>query len=118
MRFMMLYKPGAESTTPPTPEHLATMGAFIQQMTQEGVLLATEGLHHSAKGARVRINGGEYIVTDGPFTETKELVAGFAIIQASSKDEAIVHAKRFLALMGEGESEIRQMHDAPPMAHR
>jgi hypothetical protein len=56
---------------------------------------------------------GQYLVTDGPFTETKELIAGFAIIQVGSKEEAIEHAKRFLDLAGEGESEVRQMHDTP-----
>ena len=115
MRFMMLYKPGHEDT-PPTPEHMAEMGKFIQQMASEGVLLATDGLQSSKKGSRVRISGGKFTVTDGPFTETKELVAGFAIVQASSKEHAIDLAKRFLSVVGEGESEIRLMHDAPALA--
>src|SRR2546427_5477459 len=101
MRFMMLYKPGVEATAPPTKEQMAEMGKFIEEMAKGGVLLATDGLQPSSKGARVRVSGGKFIVTDGPFTETKELIAGYAIVQVKSKDEAIEHAKRFLKLMGE-----------------
>jgi hypothetical protein len=114
MRFILLYKPGREATTPPSPEHMAEMGRFIQDMAKSGVLIATDGLQSSSKGARVLLESkGQYLVTDGPFTETKELIAGFAIIQVGSKEEAIEHAKRFLDVAGEGQSEIRQMHDTP-----
>lgn len=112
MRFMMLYKPGKESTIPPTPEHIAEMGRYIEKLSKTGVLLATDGLQHSAKGARVRIADGRFTVTDGPFAEAKEVIGGFAIVQAKSKEEAIELAKDFLAMVGEGESEVRQMHDA------
>ncbi len=90
------------------------MAKLIEEMAKAGVLLATDGLQPSSKGARVRISGGKFTVTDGPFTEAKELIAGHAIVQVKSKEEAIEWAKRFLKVMGEGESEIRQMHDAPP----
>lgn len=110
---MMLYKPGTESDAPPTQQEIATMGQFIQDMAQAGVLIATDGLQPSSKGARVRISGGKFTVIDGPFTETKELIAGYAIVQAKSKGEAIELAKRFLEVVGEGESEIRLMHDEP-----
>ena len=113
MRFMMLYKPGKESDAPPTQQEIAEMGRFIEEMAREGVLLATDGLQPSSKGAKVRISNGKFTVTDGPFTETKELIAGFAIVQARSKQEAIELAKRFLTVVGEGESEIRLMHDQP-----
>ena len=113
MRFMMLYKPGSESDTPPSPQHIAEMGRFIEEMAREGVLLSTDGLQPSSRGARVRISGGKFTVTDGPFTETKELIAGYAIVQAKSKQDAIELAKRFLKVVGEGESEIRLMHDVP-----
>jgi hypothetical protein len=113
MRFMMLYKPGTESDAPPTQQEMETMGQFIQDMAKAGVLIATDGLQPSSKGARVRISGGKFSVTDGPFTETKELIAGYAIVQAKSKEEAIELAKRFLEVVGEGESEIRLMHDEP-----
>jgi len=108
---MAIYKPGFESDAPPTAKEMADMGALIHEMTQKGVLLATDGLQSSRKGARVAIDNGTFTVTDGPFTETKELVAGFAIIQVPSKDEAIEWTKRFLSVVGKGQSEIRQMHD-------
>ena len=111
MRFMMLYKPGQEDVSP-TPEHIAEMGRYIEKLSKAGVLLATDGLQSSSKGARVRISDGRFTVTDGPFAEAKEVIGGFAIVEATSKAEAIELAKDFLALVGEGESEVRQMHDA------
>jgi hypothetical protein len=116
MRFMMLYKPGTEAQGPPSPEHMAGIGRLIDDMTRSGVLLATDGLQPSSKGARLRISGDKFTVTDGPFLETKELIAGYAIIAASSKEDAIQHGKGFLTVMGEGECEIRQMHDMAPAA--
>jgi hypothetical protein len=113
MRFMMLYKPGTESDAPPTQQEIQEMGKFIDQMARAGVLIATDGLQQSSKGARVRISDGKFTVIDGPFTETKELIAGYAIVQAKSKQEAIELAKQFLKVVGEGESEIRLMHDTP-----
>ena len=113
MRFMTLYKPGKESDAPPTQKEMADMGQLIEEMAKAGVLIATDGLQPSSKGARVRISDGKFTVTDGPFTEAKELVAGYAIIQAKSKEEAIELTKRFLKVVGEGESEIRLMHDVP-----
>ncbi len=71
MRFLCLYKPAKEEGTPPQPEEIATMGKLIEEMTKAGVLLATEGCQPSAKGARIRLNGGKFTVIDGPFTETK-----------------------------------------------
>jgi hypothetical protein len=112
MRFMMLYKPGTESDAPPTQQEMEDMGHLIQEMAHSGVLIATDGLLSSSKGARVRISDGKLTVTDGPFAETKELIAGYAIVQVNSKDEAIELAKRFLNVVGHGESEIRLMHDA------
>ncbi|MDB4951518.1 MAG: hypothetical protein JWM27_4167 [Gemmatimonadetes bacterium] len=113
MRFMTIYKPGVDQETagPPSEKRMAEMGAFINEMAAAGVLLATDGLQASSKGARVKLVDGDFVVTDGPFAETKELIAGYAIVNVASKDEAIHWTKRFLALMGEGESEIRLMHD-------
>ena len=113
MRFMMLYKPGRESDAPPSPEEMAKVGRLIEEMARAGVLPATDGLAPSSKGARVRIDGGTFTVVDGPFAETKELISGYAIVNATSKEHAIELAKRFLEVMGEGESEIRLMHEAP-----
>jgi hypothetical protein len=110
MRFMTIYKT-RETNAPPTPEHMAAMGAFIDELTKAGILIMTDGLQASAKGARVRQSEGKVTVIDGPFTETKELIAGFAIVNVKSKDEAIALTKRFLAIAGDGESEIRQMYE-------
>ena len=120
MRFMMIYKPadpaGMEAGVPPTQDEMAKMGAFIGEMAKSGVLLAADGLQPSSKGARVRLSNGKLTVTDGPFTETKELIAGFAIVQVKSMAEVVELAERFLKLAGDGESEIRLMHDAPAFA--
>jgi hypothetical protein len=117
MRFMMIYRPAdtkdMEAGVPPTPQEMARMGEFIGEMAKAGILLATDGLLPSSKGARVRLSGGKLTVTDGPFTETKELIAGFAIVQLKSKAEAVEMAERFLKIAGDGESEIRQMYDTP-----
>jgi len=114
MRFMTIYKPGEETTTPPTQEHIAAMGKFIEELAKSGVLIMTDGLQHSSKGARVRLNGdGSFKIIDGPFTETKEIIGGYAIINVKSKAEAIELKKRFLKVAGGGESEIREMHDQP-----
>ena len=107
-RYLCIYK-AIERDTPPTTEEMASMGALIEEMTNAGVLLSTEGCLPSAKGARVRRDGDKYTVTDGPFTEAKELVAGFALMECASKEEAITWTKRFLECAGEGESEIRQI---------
>jgi hypothetical protein len=112
MRFMSLYKPGKESTAPPSPQEMADMGRLIEDMTKAGVLLATDGLQPSAKGSRVRLAEEKFTVTDGPFAETKELVAGYAILEVKSKAEAIELTKKFLKVVGGGECEIRLMHDA------
>lgn len=89
------------------------MAQLLDDMAKAGVLLAVEGCRPSKYGARVRIDGGKYTVTDGPFPETKELIAGLCMLQTKTRDEAIEWTKRFLALVGEGESEIRQLHDVP-----
>ena len=114
MRFMTIYKPGEESTTPPSPEHMEAMGKFIEELATSGVLIQTDGLGHSSKGARVRMNAdGSFKVVDGPFTEAKEIIGGYAIINVKSKAEAVELTKRFLKVAGGGESEIREMYEQP-----
>lgn len=113
MRFLCLYKPSKSEGTPPTQQEMADMGKLIEEQMKSGTLLATEGCLPSAKGARVRLSGGKYTVTDGPFTESKELVAGFALIRANSKEEAIEQVKNFLKVAGDGETELRQIFEAP-----
>ncbi len=111
MRFLSIYKT-VETNTPPTAEEMATMGKLVEQGFREGWLVATEGCLPSALGARVRRANGKITATDGPFTETKELVGGFAILKANSREEAVELTKRFLSLDGDGECEIRQLYEA------
>jgi hypothetical protein len=91
---------------------MAEMGKLIEAWMKSGRLLATEGCLPSALGARIRMTGGKFNVVDGPFTESKELVGGFALIRAASKSEAIEFTKEFLEVAGDGETEIRQVYEA------
>jgi hypothetical protein len=109
MRFLCLYKPAKPEGTPPTQKEMAEMGKLIEDSMKSGKLLATEGCLPSALGARVRLSGGKFNVVDGPFTESKELVAGFALIQAPTKAEAVEFIKDFLKVAGDGETEMRQI---------
>jgi len=111
MRFLSMYK-SAERGVPPSQEEMARMGKLVEEGFKAGWLLATEGCLPSALGARVRNSSGKLTVTDGPFTEAKEVVGGFAILQANSKQEAIQLAKDFLQVVGEGECELRQIYEA------
>jgi hypothetical protein len=113
MRFLCLYKPAKPEGTPPTQQEMAEMGQLIEESMKSGKLLATEGCLPSALGARVRLTGGKFNALDGPFTESKELVAGFALIQAPSKAEAIEFIKDFLKVAGDGETEMRQVYEQP-----
>src|SRR5579862_62961 len=88
MKFLCIYKPGKPEGTPPAPEHMAEMGKLIGEGIKAGWLLSTEGCLPSALGARVRQSDGKVTVTDGPFTEAKEIIGGFALIRAASKAEA------------------------------
>lgn len=115
MRFLCLYKPG-KPERPPSQEEMANMGKLVEEAFKAGWLLSTEGCLPSATGARVRLADEKFTVTDGPFTETRELVGGFAIIRAGSKQEAIDLTEYFLKAAGGGEVEIRQLHEAPAAA--
>ena len=113
MRFMVIVPASKESEAGILPDTklLAAMGKFNEEMVKAGVMLAGEGLHPSSKGARIRFSGGETTLTDGPFTESKELIAGFWLIHVKSKEEAIAWMRR--APFGVGvEIEIRQVFDA------
>lgn len=115
MRFLCVYKPSKPEGTPPSATEMAEMGKLINDMLNEGVLLSTEGCLPSALGARVRKSGDEFKVTDGPFTEAKEVVGGFALIEVKSKEEAIEQTRRFLKVAGDGECEVRQICEVPSM---
>ena len=113
MRFMVLVKASEESEAGMMPDEklLTEMGRFNEELSKAGVLLAGEGLHPTSKGARVRFEGAKRTVTDGPFAEAKELIAGFWLWQVKSKEEAIEWVKR--APFGDGvEIEIRQVFEA------
>ena len=111
MRFMLMVKADKDSEAGILPDEkiLADMAAFNEEMVKAGVMLAAEGLQASSKGARVRFGKGKPTVVDGPFAETRELVAGFWLIQARSKDEAIEWARR--VPVQEGEIEVRQVFE-------
>src|SRR5438876_1341173 len=113
MRFMVIVKASKESEAGilPSKEILAEMGKFNEELVKAGVMLAGEGLQASSKGARVRFDGKKRTVTDGPFTESKELVAGFWLWQVKSKEEAIEWLKR-APFDGGTEVEIRQVFEA------
>ncbi len=112
MRFMVIVKADKDSEAGvlPTRELLAEMGKYNEELAKAGIMLAGEGLQASSKGARVRFNGNKRTVIDGPFAETKELLAGFWLWQVRSKEEAIEWLKR--APFREGEVEIRQVFEA------
>ena len=120
MRFMVMVKADQdyEAGRPPNPELLGAMEKLSEDMVKAGVLLETGGLLPSSRGARVRVSGGKLTVTDGPFAETKELVGGYAIVQAKSRDEAVELSKQFMEIHARvlgpsynGECEVRQLFD-------
>jgi hypothetical protein len=115
MKFLMTYQ-GVDRQ--PTPETMAALGKFGEEMSKSGTLLMTGGLVRPSKGTKITYAGGKYTVTDGPFPETKELIDGFALIRVSSQDEALAVAKRFMAIAGEGEGEVLQVFDAADIPAR
>jgi hypothetical protein len=117
MRFMVIVKASTETEAGvlPNQEILQKMGKFNEELVKAGVMLAGEGLHPSSRGARVKFNGGQRTVTDGPFAETKELIAGFWLWQVKSKEEAIEWLKR-APFDGGAEVEIRQVYETQDFA--
>jgi hypothetical protein len=111
MRFMIIVKGNRDSEAGalPSREAFAEMGRFNEEMAKAGVMLAAEGLHPSSRGARISFSGAKRTVTDGPFTEAKELIAGFWLIEVTSKEEALEWASR--APFQDGELEIRQVFE-------
>jgi hypothetical protein len=115
MRFMVIIKADAsfEAGEMPSERLLTEFGKYNEELVRAGVLLACEGLHPSSNGARIKISGTKRTVVDGPFTETKELIAGFWLIQVTSKEEAIEWAKRIPNPEGvDAEVEIRRVFEA------
>ncbi len=116
MRFLGLLKADehSEAGAPPPPEMMERMGKFMEAITKAGVLISTGGLQPSSKGVRVRFSEGKVTVTDGPFTESKELIASYALLEVKSKEEAIEWTTRFLKALGQGECELRPLFEGPP----
>lgn len=116
MRFMIIIKASqdSEAGVMPSQELLTAMGNYNEELVKAGILIAGEGLHPSSKGTRVRFSGDQRTVIDGPFAETKELIAGYTLIQVRSPEEAMEWARRFPAPFGEqadGEIEVRQLFE-------
>jgi hypothetical protein len=120
MRFLMMHR--LDETAPeawnPSQEFMAKMGAFIQDSAEKGILITAEGVHPSAKGALVRKpRGAKATATDGPFTETKEVIGGFALLNFADRAEAVAYAQTYAELFEEVEVEVRQIaefDDLPP----
>jgi hypothetical protein len=104
MKVLSIYKPA--KNVPVTPEDIAKMSVFAEEMKKAGVLLATEGRKENALEMRFQLAKGELRITDGPFTESKELIAGFAVLQVKSREQLIDVTRRFLEIAGDGECEI------------
>jgi hypothetical protein len=109
MRFLgyTLANEAETPTEPPSPDMYEKMGKFVEEATKAGVVVATGGIAPTSEGAIVSLKGGQFTVVDGPFTEAKELVGGWALMECRDKDEAIEWTKRFLNVLGEGECRVR-----------
>jgi hypothetical protein len=114
MRILGLLKADEESeaNVPPSPELIAKMGDFLEEVTKAGILLATDGLQPSSKGKRVRLSEGKIRVIDGPFTESKELIASYALFEVNTMEAAVEWTTRFLKVLGNGEVELRPIFEA------
>ena len=111
MKFLSVYL-NKERNTPPSPAEMERMGKLVEEGFKSGRLVAVEGCMLSAFGARVRLDTGTVTVKDGPFSESKEVIGGLAIIKANSKAEAIEYVRDFLRIAGDGECELRQLYEA------
>ncbi|MEP6493345.1 MAG: YciI family protein [bacterium] len=127
MQYMLIYKADENGVAggPPTPEMMSAMEKLIGDMAKAGVLVGTGGLAPSSAGSRLRLAGGKFTSTDGPFTEAKELIGGYAIVEVKSKAEAVELARTFLNVCANvlgpsyvGESEIRLMHGSTDFAQQ
>lgn len=113
MKFLMTYAQKPD-TPPPSEQQMAALGAYTQRNIASGVVLMTGGLVRPTRGIQLRCEDGKVSVTDGPFAESKELIDGFALVVASSRDEAVAIATEFMQIAGDGDGEILQVFDGPP----
>ena len=109
MRFLgyTLANEAETPTEPPSPDMYEKMGKFVEEATKAGIVVATGGIAPTSEGAIVSLKGGEFTVLDGPFTEAKELVGGWCLMECRDKEEAVEWTKRFLSVLGEGECRVR-----------
>ena len=115
MRFIAIYRP-ATLQAAPTQKQYEEMGKYLEEAVKAGVLLATEGFGPSSRSdAKMTLAKGEISIVDGPFAETKEAIGGFAIMQTRSREEMLEWTRRFLFIAGDGESEVRLLHDMSPL---
>ena len=114
MRIMGLLKADehSEAGAPPDMELMERMGTFVEEVTRAGVLLGSDGLKPTSAGKRARLADGKVTVTDGPFTESKELIASYALFQVETMDEAVKWTTRFLEVLGRGQCELRPLFEA------
>lgn len=110
MKFLLTYQ--SDRSVPPTPEKMAAIGKFSQDMAKRGVLLMTGGLVRPDHGTKVKYEGGKFSVTDGPFPESKELIDGFALVRCESLEEAVELTREFMSIAGDGSGEVLQVFDA------
>lgn len=113
MRFISIFT-HEPSNRPPTEAEMANMGQLIAEAMQAGWLIATEGVNFGTTGLRVRKSAsGAFSVTDGPFAETKEVLGGYALLKAASREEVVQHTRRFLEAVGQGTCEIYELYEEP-----
>ena len=116
MRFISIFT-HEPTNRPPTEAEMATMGKLIEEGMKAGWLIATEGVNFGSTGVRLhKKQGGKVVVTDGPFAETKEVIGGYALLKAASKDEVVELTRRFLDVVGQGTCEIHQLYEMPAAA--
>ena len=113
MRFLSMVRVNENAGVEVTPKLMEDMGKLMDEMTRAGILIDTAGLRPTSEGKRVRLSKGQTTVSDGPFTESKEVIGGFAIIEAKSKEHAIDLVKEFMHVAGDGECEVRELHSQP-----
>jgi hypothetical protein len=112
MKFLMTYASADQS--PPSPAKLAELGAFTEKMTASGKVVMTGGLVRPSRGIQLRCEGGKTSVMDGPFAESKEVIDGFALVEAKDRDEAIALAAEFMAVAGDGTGEVLAVYEGGP----
>jgi|KBSMisStaDraftv2_1062788.scaffolds.fasta_scaffold249620_3 hypothetical protein len=115
MRYISIFTHERKNNVPPTEAEMAAMGKLIEEGMKSGWLIATEGVQFGQEGVRVeKKTAGEVIVTDGPFTEAKEVIGGYALLRAGSKAEVVELCRRFLGVVGQGTCEVHELFEMPP----